>query len=187
MAEFVFLYPIPQIINFELKKHDWNKGGIDGFKKKYKDTLNKCIDERYRQRNFGINYAIFNDSILSDVIDLRPEDKIIKVGVSFKTHIVEKIYPDQDYILSQLNEATIIKIAGFHMWDCVEKLAKRAYEKKLNVLVDEDLTEFFPWRLNDEDFRTNRYPTYQPRKEGFIFFKNFIETRKEKPWLWQNY
>lgn len=73
------------------------------------------------------------------------------------------------------------------MWDCVEKLAKRAYEKGLDVLVDEDLTEFFSWRLRDPNFRVDKYSTYNPKKDGPVFFKNFMEARKQKPWLWQNY
>ena len=185
--EFIFLYPIPQIIDFEIKNHSWSeRGSINTFRKRYSDVLNRCIDQRYRQKGFGVNYAIFDDCVVSDVINLRPEDKIIKVGIDFKIHTAEKVYPDQDYILSQLNEMMIIRIAGFHMWDCVEKLAKRAYEKGLNVLVDEDLTEFFLQRLKDKNFRTDKYLTYQPKRQGSMF-KDFIEARKQRPWLWQNY
>lgn len=188
--EFVFLYPISEIFNFEIENHGQSKkGGVDAFRKKYIDTLNRCIDERYRQKGFGINYAIFDDCVVSDVINLQPEDKIIKVGIDFKTHIAEKVYPDQNHILSQLGEATIVRIAGFHMWDCVEKLAKYAYyayKKGLDVLVDEDLTEFFSRRLNDKDFRTDKYPTYQPRRQGSMF-RDFMRAREQRPWLWQKY
>lgn len=184
--EFVFLYPIPQIINFEVKNHGWSeKGGVDAFRKKYSDVLNRCIDQRYRQKGFGINYAIFDDCVVSKVINLRPGDKIIKVGIDFKIHTAEKAYPNQEYILNQLNKISIIRIAGFHMWDCVEKMAKCAYGKGLNVLVDEDLTEFFSGRLNDKDFRIDKYPTYKPRRHGM--FKYFMEAREQRPWLWQNY
>lgn len=186
--EFVFLYPIPQIIDFETKNHGWHeKGGIEAFRKKYSDTLNKCVDQRYRRKGFRINWVIFDDCFVSDVIDLRSTDQIIKVGLDFKIHTAEKVYPDQDYILKQLSGARIIRIAGFHMWDCVEKLAKRAYEKGLNVLVDEDLTEFFSWRLNDKNFRTDKYPTYQPRRRQGSMFKDFMRAREQRPWLWQNY
>lgn len=187
--EFIFLYPIPQIINFEVKNHGWSeKEGIDGFRKKYRDALNECIDKRYRQKGFGINYAIFDDCIVSDIINPLPEDKIIKVGIDFKTHTAEKVYPSQEYILRQLGEVSVIRIAGFHMWDCVEKLAKCAYEneKGLDVLVDEDLTEFFSRRLSDKNFRIDKYPTYQPNKLGSMF-QAFMEARKQRPWLWQNY
>jgi hypothetical protein len=60
------------------------------------------------------------------------------------------------------------------MWDCVEKLAKTAYEKGIDVLVDEDLTEFFSERLKDPNFKIDKYPTYNPREGGDFCFKEFI-------------
>jgi len=193
MKQFVFLYPIPEIINFEIENHGWSeKGGIDAFRQKYKTTLNRCIDIRYRQNGFGINYSVFDGSPVSDVIELQKSDKIIEVGLDFKTHRTKQLngeypYPDQDYILNQLNGTSVIRIAGFHMWDCVEKLAKRAYERGLDTLVDEDLTEFFTGRLRDPDFKIDKYPTYNPRKHQESMFDMFMEARKERPWLWQNY
>ena len=190
--EFMFLYPIPEIINFEIKNHGGSKkGDADAFRKKYSKTLNKCINERYRQKGFGINYAVFDGSPVSDVIKVQESDKIIEVGLDFKTHTTEQPdgeypYPDQDYILNQLSGVRVIRIGGFHMWDCVEKLAKRAYERGLDTLVDEDLTEFFSWRLDDLDFKTDKYPTYNPKKLGSMF-EDFMRARKDKPWLWQNY
>ncbi|MDP3015125.1 MAG: hypothetical protein Q8N28_01800 [bacterium] len=185
--EFVFLYPIPEIINFEIKNHGWHeRGGIGAFRKKYSDILNRCINERYRQKSFGINWVIFDDCDVSEVVKRQPTDQIIKAGLDFKTHTTEKVYPDQNYILTQLNGVRVIRIAGFHMWDCVEKLAKRAYEIGLDTLVDEDLTEFFSWRLDDQDFKTDKYPTYNPKKQVSMF-KDFIRAREQRPWLWQNY
>jgi len=185
--EFIFLYPIPQIINFEIKNHGWHeKGGIEAFRKKYSNALNKCVDQRYRQKGFKINWAIFDDCFVSDAVSIHATDQIIKVGLDFKIHTAEKAYPDQDYILSQLNGAQVVRIVGFHMWDCVEKLARRAHEIGLDVLVDEDLTEFFSWRINDPNFKTGKYPTHNPRKQGSMF-KDFMRAREQRPWLWQNY
>ena len=193
MKEFVFLYPIPEIINFEIENYGWSeKGGIDAFREKYKTTLNRCIDVRYRQKGFGINYVVFDGSPLSDVIELQESDKIIEVELDLKTHTTkqpngEYPYPDQDYILNQLNETDVIRITGFHMWSCVEKLAKKAYERGLDTLVDEDLTEFFSGRLRDTDFKVDKYPTYNAREQNDFIFDRFIEARKGKPWLWQDY
>jgi hypothetical protein len=193
MKQFIFLYPIPEIINFEIENHGrYEKGGVDTFRQKYKNTLNRCINVRYRQKGFGINYAVFDKSPVSDLIELQQSDKIIEVGLDFKTHTTKQPngdypYPNQDYILNQLNGVNVIRIAGFHMWDCVEKLAKRAYEKGLDTLVDEDLTEFFTGRLKDIDFKVDEYPTYNARKQLGSMFKIFIEARKGRPWLWQDY
>ncbi|MFH1503198.1 MAG: hypothetical protein ABIE36_00890 [Candidatus Diapherotrites archaeon] len=193
MKTFVFLYPIPEIINFEIQNHGWaEENGVDAFRQRYKSTLNKCIDFRYRQKGFDINYALFNGHEISDVIEIQQSDKIIEVGLDFETHIKkqpngEYLYPNQDYILNQLNNGRIIRIAGFHMWDCVEKLAKKAYEIGLDTLVDEDLTEFFPGRLRDSNFRVDKYPTYNPRKYGDSGYEMFMGARKHRPWLWQEY
>ena len=107
---------------------------MDAFRQKYKTTLNRCIDVRYGQKGFKINYVVFDGSSVSDIIELQKSDKVIEVGLDFKTHTTKRVngeypYPDQDYILNQLGKTNVIRIAGFHMWDCVEKLAKRAYER----------------------------------------------------------
>ena len=57
-----------------------------------------------------------------------------------KTHRTKRAdetypYPDQDYMLDQVLPANHIRVAGFHMWDCVEKFARRAHERGVDVLV----------------------------------------------------
>jgi len=185
MKQFIFLYPIPEFINFEIENHRHD----EVFKQRYKDNLNKCIDLRYRQKKFNINYAVFNNHQISDFIEIQPSDRIIEVGMDFKTHTTklngEYQYPSQDYILDQLGGINAIRIAGFHMWDCVERLAKRAYERGLTALVDEDLTEFFAGRLDEIDL--DKFPTFNPRKLGKTEFESFMNVRRKKPWLWQEY
>lgn len=181
MKQFVFLYPIPEYIDYEIDNHSF---GDKTFRQKYKTLLNKCIDLRYRQNGFGINYVLFNKSPVSDVVELKESDRIIEVGLDFKTFTTKQPdetyhYPDEDYILNQLN-ASIIRISGFHMWDCVEKLAKKAYERGLDTLVDEDLTEFFTARIKEKVFRLDAFPGHS--KENIRKFEEFIEVRKNKPW-----
>jgi hypothetical protein len=223
MKQFVFLYPIPEIIDFEIEQgaygfrdEDREKEFLQRLKKAksedekesirqktlqviksefrvvYRNGLNACIDTRYRRKGFGISYAVFDGSPVSNVINLQQSDRIIEVGLDFKTHTTkhpngEYPYPDQDHILNQFNGMQVLRIAGFHMWDCVERLAKNAYERGLDTLVDEDLTEFFTGRLRDPDFKIDRYPTYNPRKAQGSMFDIFMEARKERPWLWQDY
>lgn len=168
MKEFAFLYPIPEYIDFEISNHEWHE---QGFKNRYGHALNQCIDLRYRQNGFEINYVIFDKHPISDVINIQASDKIIEAGIDYKTHTTKRVdgtylYPDPDYILDQLPKLKTLTISGFHLWDCVERLAERAHERGLNVLVDEDLTELFAGRLNDPDFRIDR---------------------KGEPWFWQNY
>lgn len=188
--QFIFLYPIPEIINFEIESNVWRgkkfkKLEKEAFRNKYKTILNKCIDARYRKRGFKINYAVFNETPVSEIIELQKSDKIIKAGLNFKTHITKGIYPNQDYILNQLKGVKTIRIAGFHMWDCVERLAKRAYERGLDTLVDEDLTEFFGMRFLESNFNIKEYEGIK-QKYSKESLDRIIEVRKNKPWLWSN-
>lgn len=121
------------------------------------------------------------------MVNLQPDDKIIPVGIDFKTHISDPpVYPDSDIILAKLGNP--LRIGGFHMWDCVEKVAQRAYEKGIDTLVDEDLTEFFAFLIKRDSFAIDRYPSYDPRKYfDTVDFEFFMRARRGKPWLWQDY
>ena len=162
------------------------------FKKEYASKLNACINQRYRQQGFQVNYALFDDTDVSDVIILQPSDNIVRVGMDFATHTTqvdgEYPYPDRDYILDQLDKLELLRLGGFHMWDCVEKIARRAYERGITVLVDEDLTEFFTIRIMREDLALDRYPSVDVKDEYEPFsLEEFMTNRKDKPWLWQDY
>jgi hypothetical protein len=187
MKSFVFLYPIPEYFKAEIQRWGWRVG--DGFKEKYSRMLNQCIDARYRQKGFEICYAIFDNHEISDIVNLQPDDKIIPVGIDFKTHTADPpVYPDPDIILAKLGNP--LRIGGFHMWDCVQKVAQRAYEKGIDTLVDEDLTEFFAFKVGWHDsFAIDRYPSDDPRKryEYESDFEFFMRARRGKPWLWQDY
>lgn len=189
MKKFLFLYPIPEIIDFEIKSNGWVffRGGEESFRKEYMRALNSCIDLRYRQKDFGINYALFNDSSVSDIIEVRKSDRIIRVGLDFKTHTANKVYPNQDVTLNQILPTEKLVVAGFHMWDCVDKLARRAYERGIDVLVDEDLTEFLAGRFLEPWFKVGSYPSYNPKQMSESLRIQFMSAREKRPWLWQDY
>jgi len=174
------------------------------FKGIYQTVLNTCIDQRYRQHGYQITYLLFKDHSLSDMIELQPRDKIIYTDIDFKTHTTplgspsnsgyfnlnEKrfLYPNPDLIIDQLNNPSELRVAGFHLWDCVEKIAKRAYERGIPTLVDEDLTELLSSNMLNGGFRTDVYPSFNPHlPEWKRFYHLFIDTRKGVPWLWQEY
>lgn len=176
----------------EMIRKEARRDRVNSFRPVYIAKLNSCINWRYRKSGFQVYFAILDDCQVSSIIDLQSEDRVIKVGIDSQTHRTKRedesyLYPDQDYILNQLNSPSKIIIAGFHMWDCVEKLARKAYERGINTLVDEDLTEFFAGRLKDRDFRVKTYPTYDARKHQRNMFGMFMVARRDKPWLWQNY
>ncbi len=183
MKKFVFLYPIKEYIDFEIKN---SFRRIENLPEVYKKNLNKCIDLRYRKKDFGINYVVFKNSLVSEIIDLREDDKIISAEIDYKTH-KKWIYPNPDFVIDKLGKPEELIVSGFHMWDCVEKFAKRAFERGIKTLVDEDLTEFFVSRIAREDFKFEEYPNFNPRNKEKFFFESFMEARKGKPWLWHKY
>ncbi len=187
MKHFLFMYPIDKILDVEISlKHDLARDCLK--------TMNECIDRRYRQKGFKINYAVFDDLKVSEGINVKDSDRIIRVGMTSGEHYTDKQYPKPNYTFIELENPTKLVVAGFHMWDCVERFAKAAYNKGIDTLVDEDLTEFFFSKMErkDQDFLNNldKYPTYNPytdpmASEGHIH--DFMEARKDNPWLWQNY
>jgi len=187
MNHFLFMYPIKKILDVEINiKHDLTEDCMK--------IMNECILKRYRLNNFLINYAVFDDSNVSNLMAWSNEDNIIHVGITSEEHFKSKKYPSEDYILSHLENPEKLVVAGFHMWDCIERIAKKAYEKGIDTLVDEDLTEFFfsKRELKAREFMENldKYPTYNPytdpeASEGYIH--DFMKARKGLPWLWQNY
>lgn len=182
--KFLFLYPIDKIFDFEISNYTWSHG--EGFRKKYITLLNRCIEQRYRQNGFQINYLVFDDTPVSAVILQKPEDVKIKAGITAEEHFELKIYPDEKGIIERIMPAKRLVIAGFHLWDCVDKAAESAYRRGIDVEVDEDLTETFPGMINNtlcRRFRTDRYPNYFPRGSEK---RAFFEARREKPWMRQH-
>jgi hypothetical protein len=186
--KFLFLYPIEKIIGFEIERWGWaEEGGKEKFREKYKNMLNECIDIRYRKNGFEINYVVFHGSSVSDVIQIQPTDKIIEVEIDFETHKTKSLYPNEDFILDRLGPIKTLRVAGFHLFDCVERVARRAYERRIDTLVDEDLTENFGFMIKDPEFKIDTFPSYNPRKEGDRYFEMFMRARRGKPWFWQDY
>jgi hypothetical protein len=197
MKQFLFLYPIERYFDNELEKVP--EFMDNNFRKKYFRALNRCIKERYRQNKFGVNWALFKGHSVCHEINVESSDRLIYTDITFKTHLTEKpdgnyTYPDNNFMLNQLDLGSTehLRIAGFHIFDCVEKLAERANDRGLNVLVDEDLTEFFAGLLRfGPEFRTDCFPSYNPKeifnKEGRMSFDTWFKVRKGKPWFWQDY
>jgi len=114
--------------------------------------------------------------------------------MNFKTHTT-KIngkypYPDTDFILNQLEKGGDLWVTGFHLWDCVQKVAERAYSRGWKTLIDEDLTEALQYRIRDSDFRVDKFLTFNPfawdDERDKSFSAEFLKARS-KPWMWQDY
>jgi len=188
--QFLFLYPIKEYFDAEVER---DKNLIDlpekEFRKFYSNLLNECISKRYRDGGFSINYVTFKDEP-AEIVKIKEKDRVISNGITFADHVQSWLYPDPDFILNQLPKPLgHLRVAGFHAWDCVERVAKKAYEQGIDVLVDEDLTQWLiPHYVQDPHFRVDSCPGFNPHvlKSPGIF-RDFISARKNKPWLWQKY
>ena len=160
-------------------------------KKWYKLTLNACIDKRYRQQGYNVFFALLDGTKISDVVDVKHNDRIIYVGMDTKTHRNQRQdgsypYPDNDKILAQLGNIWKLTISGFHMWDCVEKVAKASHDKGIHTIVDEDLTEFLVQKINNPTFVLNEYQMNDLSKLNEFEKQSFLKAREGKPWLLKN-
>ncbi|MCL4375827.1 hypothetical protein M1394_03445, partial [Candidatus Marsarchaeota archaeon] len=162
----------------------------EDYKRMYANTLNECINIRYREQGFRVYFALLDNTKISDIVEVKEEDKVIFVGIDENRHRTrgengEFTYPDQENILKQLGNISSLRVAGFHIWDCVEKLAIAAYQRLPDVLVDEDLTEFLAGRMLKKGFRKGRFPGYDLKNEEGISLRLLFEARRDRPWLWQ--
>src|SRR3989344_2988147 len=184
---FLFLYPQEEIFAYELRNKD------ESFVRKYQSMLNECIDRRYRQKGFSITYALLDDCCVWEGIVVRETDAIIKVGMDAHTHHTaingKYPYPDEEQIISQLGKIELLRVGGFHTYDCCSRVARRAYEKGMDVLVDEDLTQFFPLVFEHSHFKIDDYPLVNPRDEIIRqhLWELFLANRRNKPWFIQNF
>src|SRR3989344_3770814 len=99
------------------------------------------------------------------------------------------LYPDEEQIISQLGKIELLRVGGFHTYDCCSRVARRAYEKGMDVLVDEDLTQFFPLVFEHSHFKIDDYPLVNPRDEIIRqhLWELFLANRRNKPWFIQNF
>ena len=168
--EFVFLFPITPYLKIETKQvvH------IPDFKQKYQEIFNECIDVRYRQKRFNINFVLNKGQSVSTMIVNRPNDKTIVM------------YPKNNWAsaITGFDKNTVLRIAGFHLFDCVDKLAETAYKSGIkNTKVDEDLTEFFAHRVIEPDFDVSKTPNIDRSLFTSEFFQMYKIARQNKPWL----
>jgi len=160
------------------------------FRERLRSVLNLSFDLRYRAKGYQFYFVLLDDGELSPLIELREGDKIIRAGMDSKTHRTKGKdgkypYPDQEYLLGQISERNLW-VSGFHIWDCVSKFARRAYERGRRVMVDEDLTEFLGYNVKDPKFRVESFPGTNPRERFKRDWSMFMRPRKD-PWFFKDY
>ncbi|HLE07288.1 MAG TPA: hypothetical protein VI933_01545 [archaeon] len=192
--QYLFLFPIKEYIEFSMFVEDVPKAGHTT------EYLMRIIEARYRSKGYDVNWLLFSEhgdlanpdrAAVPPYVEIKPEDRVLVAGVSFETHTTKKVYADLDFVLNQLPEHRRLVVGGFHMHDCVDRIAKRSYEKGADTFVDEDTTEKFyhgmplgavplvreVWRVRD----------FLPPKFQEQFKDTAMLGRSEKPWLTQEW
>ena len=145
----LFLYPIREY--------------MEDFSKEEIKLLNQAIDLRYRQKGYQIYYAIFPD-IKESILSLDSKDTIIKTNTSYWVLAYRFRYPNEYKLLKHLGKIDKLVICGFHLPDCIKKVARVAVENKINTMVDMDLSELFPRISAKYSFEVDNYNEEITRK-----------------------
>ncbi len=190
MNQYMFLYPVEEYFNNIIlsKKFYKNKFEIG--------ELFDIIDARYRENDYEINWLTFsredneNEPDLSKIpnyVRINEDDRIINAGISFENHTKNKRYADPDYVIDQLPDYhERLVLGGFHQYDCVNKIAKKSYERGTETFVDEDTTElFFPRKfLYGIPLTREKWSLRELGTRSFMI-DEAKKYRKNKPWFVQ--
>ncbi len=199
MKYFLLLYPIQPYADVLIGKEE-----LPEIKVRYAEIYQELIRRRYPDfRMVCVMFSAPEDLTKPDTSQLwkgfsvNGKDIIGACGVTFGDHCKKRIYPKGDKILELCpHPVEELVVGGFHLWDCVDKTARWAYNQGINVLVDEDLTELFffstrsprglpvfkiPVSREESLRRTER----QLRKAGGFFLKHARKERKKRPWMAQ--
>jgi hypothetical protein len=109
-------------------------------------------------------------------------------GVSFTMHCNNRVYPHEEDVLALCQHPVEeLIVCGFHLWDCVDGIARYAYEQGILVRVDEDLTELFFYGFSGLDVPISLKESVQRRKEMLsqypVLFEKARRERASRPWL----
>lgn len=174
---FLYLYPIKEYITSSLLPDDdlydiWNI-------ERPLPILNECIQKRYRDNGFDVIFVLFSDKEIYG-INNSEEDRTIRTDVSFdelnatdnegkdKENFIPK-YAEVSSLLKQVGEVDYLVVSGFHIQDCVKKVATFAHECGISTLIDIDLTEHFFYLYKQKDYFC--IDNYNP-----IRYKDFVNT-----------
>lgn len=162
----------------------------------FQGVFNRAIEERYRNQDYRVYWVMFDQHQYSPLITIQPDDVRINAAMSFKEHTHRRPdgtypYPDFNKIPNHIADAKKVVVAGYHIKDCVDKIAAACYRSGHETLVDEELTEYF-WRdYFRGGLRVHKYPSVVP---PYMRSKTTIDKvtrarrkqeQSDKPWLYQ--
>ena len=191
----MYLYPISLYWEYEVREHApflAISGASPG-------KLNDLVATRYRDKGYRVVWVFFGKpsrltqpyrANQSEWVRIHSDDKVISAGITLcqMTSQQPPVYPDSLKILESLGESVEeFIVGGFHLADCVDKLAQAAHNAGIRTWVDEDCTEAF---FSSVD----RIPLdWHPSQGTWWFLEELpeslrricIENRRQKPWLAQ--
>ena len=191
---FLYLYPIEEYTKMFLFNDDsiYDKENI----KRPLPIIDECIQKRYRDNNYEIVFLLYPDRELFGLTK-KKQDKIIFTDITFseasaydengreKENFIPK-YPNELQILKQLGPLNELVVGGYHVNDCVKRVAEIANEQGIDTLIDLDLTDnfFYLYRKKDyfkiDEYSPNRYYNFMKSEAIKYHEENFEEGfRKE--------
>lgn len=195
MKLFLFLYPIQPYLEYLIS-------GLFEIFENPMSRFNELITKRYRDRDYQVGWVVFSDQqdasmpdkkIVCQKITVDKDDLWIPSGVSFAVHTTERVYPRPSFMHNRL-PANIeeIKLAGFHQFDCVNKVGEYLYKKGFDVLVDEDLTDHYFDRIRNEEkipdvriFTAEEFGVLATPDDNSILRDEIVKFRLSHPWFAQ--
>ncbi len=174
---FLYLYPIREYNKVFLMPDEFYE---EMHREKPFDVLNECIDKRYRNRGYQIIYALYPDKELYGISPM-PNDRIIYTDITFEDasgydefgnekEDKDIKYPNEQYLIDQLDYPDKLVVGGFHFSDCVKRVAECSLKNGIDTLVDLDLTDLFfsLYYQKDyfkiDDYSPERYKKYWLKK-----------------------
>ena len=183
----LFLYPVEE---YFVNQTGWREAFA--FRRDYATALHETIEKRYRANGFCVSWVLFPDVRPSELAPIELRDQLITVDVPFNQSPSTYRYASQEIIFAALPAVSHVRVAGFHLWDCVQRTAREAHRRGIDTLVDEDLTELSAFRLVDRHRGIPESPrqavfdpaVYQPPRipPGFTG-EHFLNVRSGKPWM----
>ena len=192
---FLYLYPIEEFTKMFLFHDDrlYDEWCIE----RPLPILNNTINKRYREKGYQVVYALYPDKELYG-LEKKDEDMIIHTDILFseasaydengneKTNFIPK-YPNEKLLLQQLGTIDELVVGGYHVMDCVKRVAEVALDFGIDTLVDLDMTDLFFNVYKQKDyfdidnysparFKTNMINRFGDRRtelEERIFDRNY--------------
>ncbi len=198
MKTLLVLYPIEPITSGLIGWTEMKEEKIEII-----NLYQKLMLKRYK--DFQRVYVFFSEpgncqkpdiSQASEGLVISDRDIIGSCGITFENHCQNKVYPKAKDILdlcpTPVNE---LVVAGFHFWDCVDRVASYAWRKGINVSVDEDLTDLFFFDVRNRHGRPRlqipmskeqsiERKRRQLKAAGEEYLDGARKARRNKPWMY---